>query len=126
MAFLLDGLTEVLQLLGGRPVFKRVYHHAIRAGLFFGLQMALGILDVWVARFGRELDRAGAAREAADRRGYDGLFCSCQRLRCIAVNRDSRSNGRNLDWPGTVAKTGTLVRHVHKLDLETRRAVTGS
>ena len=46
-------------------MFGLVYYHAMRAALFFthmlGLQVALGILDVWMARFGRELDRIGAA-----------------------------------------------------------------
>jgi hypothetical protein len=73
-----------------------------------GLQVALSILDVWVARFGRELDRAGAAREPADRWGYDGLFCSCQHLYCIAVNRDSRSNGRNLDLTRNGCQNGNI------------------
>jgi hypothetical protein len=45
---------------------------------------------------------------------------------CTATNRDSRSNERSLDWPGTVARTGALIRHVHELGLKTQRAVTGS
>jgi hypothetical protein len=84
-----------------------------------GLRVGLGILDVWMAGFGREFGRTGAAREVANLRRYDELFCS-------AVNRDSRSNERNLDWPGVVAGTGALVGHVHKLDLKTQRAATGN
>jgi hypothetical protein len=38
-------------------VCEQVYYHAIQARLFFmhmlGLRVALGILDVWMARFGK-------------------------------------------------------------------------
>ena len=40
-------------------MFEPVYYHAIRLALFFmymlGLQVAVGILDVWTARFGGSL-----------------------------------------------------------------------
>jgi hypothetical protein len=46
-------------------MFQPVYSHALRVALFsihmLGLQVALGILDVWMARFGSELGRTGAA-----------------------------------------------------------------
>ena len=57
-----------------------------------------------MARLGRELDRVGAAREAADRRGmmgYSVLVSTCTALQSIAIEE---ATSETWIWPGTVKR----------------------
>jgi hypothetical protein len=79
--------------------FELVYSYAVWAALFsmymLSLQVALGILDVWMARFGRK-PRLGQA--AANLQWCKELFCTCRHL--PAVDRNSGSDEKTSGWSG--------------------------